>query len=315
MEIKKLAQEVFEIEAKEIANLSHRLTDDFEKSINAILESSGKLIVSGMGKSGIIGKKIAATLASTGTPSFFLHPGEAYHGDLGMIEENDILLLISNSGETDEVLKLIPFLKHQKNCTISMSSNDDSTLAKNTNYHLNIAVEKEACPLFLAPTSSTTATLVMGDALAVTLMKLRDSKEENFAKFHPGGSLGRRLLTTVGDVMKKHELPITNSNATIKEVIQRITEGKLGLVVVTDENGINGVITDGDIRRAMEYKEKEFFGLLAKNLMSLHPKVIDESEKLITASTIMSENKINSLLVVNAMNDFVGVVQMYDLGV
>ena len=315
MEIKKLAQEVFEIEAKEIANLSHRLTDDFEKSINAILESSGKLIVSGMGKSGIIGKKIAATLASTGTPSFFLHPGEAYHGDLGMIEENDIVLLISNSGETDEVLKLIPFLKHQKNCTISMSGNNDSTLAKNTNYHLNIAVEKEACPLFLAPTSSTTATLVMGDALAVTLMKLRDFKEENFAKFHPGGSLGRRLLTTVGDVMKKHELPITNSNATIKEVIQRITEGKLGLVVVTDKNGINGVITDGDIRRAMESREKEFFGLLAKNLMSLHPKVIDESEKLITASTIMSENKINSLLVVNAVNDFVGVVQMYDLGV
>ena len=315
MEIKKLAQEVFEIEAKEIANLSHRLTDDFEKSINAILESSGKLIVSGMGKSGIIGKKIAATLASTGTPSFFLHPGEAYHGDLGMIEENDIVLLISNSGETDEVLKLIPFLKHQKNCTISMSGNNNSTLAKNTNYHLNIAVEKEACPLFLAPTSSTTATLVMGDALAVTLMKLRDFKEENFAKFHPGGSLGRRLLTTVGDVMKKHELPITNSNATIKEVIQRITEGKLGLVVVTDKNGINGVITDGDIRRAMESREKEFFGLLAKNLMSLHPKVIDESEKLITASTIMSENKINSLLVVNAMNDFVGVVQMYDLGV
>ena len=315
MEIKKLAQEVFEIEAKEIANLSHRLTDDFEKSINAILESSGKLIVSGMGKSGIIGKKIAATLASTGTPSFFLHPGEAYHGDLGMIEENDIVLLISNSGETDEVLKLIPFLKHQKNCTISMSGNNNSTLAKNTNYHLNIAVEKEACPLFLAPTSSTTATLVMGDALAVTLMKLRDFKEENFAKFHPGGSLGRRLLTTVGDVMKKHELPITNSNATIKEVIQRITEGKLGLVVVTDKNGINGVITDGDIRRAMESREKEFFGLLAKNLMSLQPKVIDESEKLITASTIMSENKINSLLVVNAMNDFVGVVQMYDLGV
>ena len=314
MEIKKLAQEVFEIEAKEIANLSLRLTDDFEKSINAILESSGKLIVSGMGKSGIIGKKIAATLASTGTPSFFLHPGEAYHGDLGMIEENDVVLLISNSGETDEVLKLIPFLKHQKNCTISMSGNDNSTLAKNTNYHLNIAVEKEACPLFLAPTSSTTATLVMGDALAVTLMKLRDFKEENFAKFHPGGSLGRRLLTTVGDVMKKHELPITNFNATIKEVIQRITEGKLGLVVISDENGINGVITDGDIRRAMESREKEFFGLLAKDLMSLHPKLIDESEKLITASTIMSENKINSLLVVNAVNDFVGVVQMYDLG-
>ena len=315
MDIKKLAQEVFEIESKEIANLSKRLTDDFEKAINAILQSSGKLIVSGMGKSGIIGKKIAATLASTGTPSFYLHPGEAYHGDLGMIEENDIVLLISNSGETDEVLKLIPFLKHQKNCTISMSGNDDSTLAKNTNYHLNIAVDKEACPLFLAPTSSTTATLVMGDALAVTLMKLRDFKEENFAKFHPGGSLGRRLLTTVGDVMKKKSLPIISSQAAIKEVIQRISEGKLGLVVIIDNNKIIGIITDGDIRRTMESREKDFFNLKAEDLMSNHPKLIYETDKLISASNIMSQHKINSLLVVNETNDLVGVVQVYDLGV
>jgi arabinose-5-phosphate isomerase len=315
MDIKKLAQEVFEIESKEIANLSKRLTDDFEKAINAILQSSGKLIVSGMGKSGIIGKKIAATLASTGTPSFFLHPGEAYHGDLGMIEENDIVLLISNSGETDEVLKLIPFLKHQKNCTISMSGNDDSTLAKNTNYHLNIAVDKEACPLFLAPTSSTTATLVMGDALAVTLMKLRDFKEENFAKFHPGGSLGRRLLTTVGDVMKKKNLPIISSQAAIKEVIQRISEGMLGLVVIIDNNKIIGIITDGDIRRTMESREKDFFNLKAEDLMSNQPKLIYETDKLISASNIMSQHKINSLLVVNESNDLVGVVQVYDLGV
>ena len=315
MDIKKLAQEVFEIESKEVANLSKRLTDDFEKAINAILQSSGKLIVSGMGKSGIIGKKIAATLASTGTPSFFLHPGEAYHGDLGMIEENDIVLLISNSGETDEVLKLIPFLKHQKNCTISMSCSDDSTLAKNTNYHLNIAVDKEACPLFLAPTSSTTATLVMGDALAVTLMKLRDFKEENFAKFHPGGSLGRRLLTTVGDVMKNKNLPIISSQATIKEVIQRISEGLLGLVVIIDNNKIMGIITDGDIRRTMESREKDFFNLKAEDLMSNHPKLIYESDKLISASNIMSQHKINSLLVVNESNDLVGVVQVYDLGV
>jgi len=315
MDIKKLAQEVFEIESKEIANLSKRLTDDFEKGINAILQSSGKLIVSGMGKSGIIGKKIAATLASTGTPSFFLHPGEAYHGDLGMIEENDIVLLISNSGETDEVLKLIPFLKHQKNCTISMSGNDDSTLAKNTNYHLNIAVDKEACPLFLAPTSSTTATLVMGDALAVTLMKLRDFKEENFAKFHPGGSLGRRLLTTVGDVMKKKNLPIISSQAAIKEVIQRISEGKLGLVVIIDNNKIIGIITDGDIRRTMESREKDFFNLKAEDLMSIHPKLIYDTDKIISASNIMSQHKINSLLVVNETNDLVGVVQVYDLGV
>ena len=315
MDIKKLAQEVFEIESKEIANLSKRLTDDFEKVINAILQSSGKLIVSGMGKSGIVGKKIAATLASTGTPSFFLHPGEAYHGDLGMIEENDIVLLISNSGETDEVLKLIPFLKHQKNCSISMSNNDDSTLAKNTNYHLNIAVDKEACPLFLAPTSSTTATLVMGDALAVTLMKLRDFKEENFAKFHPGGSLGRRLLTTVGDVMKKKNLPIISSQASIKEVIQRISEGKLGLVVIIDNNKIIGIITDGDIRRTMESREKDFFNLKSEDLMSNHPKLIYDTDKLISASNIMSQHKINSLLVVNQSNDLVGVVQVYDLGV
>ena len=315
MDIKKLAQEVFEIELKEIANLSKRLTDDFEKAINAILQSSGKLIVSGMGKSGIIGKKIAATLASTGTPSFFLHPGEAYHGDLGMIEENDIVLLISNSGETDEVLKLIPFLKHQKNCTIYMSNNDNSTLAKNTNYHLNIAVDKEACPLFLAPTSSTTATLVMGDALAVTLMKLRDFKEENFAKFHPGGSLGRRLLTTVGDVMKKKNLPIISPQATIKEVIQRISEGMLGLVVIIDNNKIIGIITDGDIRRTMESREKDFFNLKAEDLMSIHPKLIYDTDKLISASNIMSQHKINSLLVVNESNDLMGVVQVYDLGV
>ena len=315
MDIKKLAQEVFEIESKEVANLSKRLTDDFEKAINAILQSSGKLIVSGMGKSGIIGKKIAATLASTGTPSFFLHPGEAYHGDLGMIEENDIVLLISNSGETDEVLKLIPFLKHQKNCTISMSCSDDSTLAKNTNYHLNIAVDKEACPLFLAPTSSTTATLVMGDALAVTLMKLRDFKEENFAKFHPGGSLGKRLLTTVGDVMKKENLPIISSQATIKEVIQRISEGKLGLVVIIDNNKIMGIITDGDIRRTMESREKDFFNLKAEDLMSSQPKLIYDTDKLISASNIMSQYKINSLLVVNESYDLVGVVQVYDLGV
>ncbi len=314
MDIKKLAKEVFEIEAKEIASLSHKLTDDFEHAIHAIHQSSGKLIISGMGKSGIIGKKIAATLASTGTPSFFLHPGEAYHGDLGMIEHNDIVLLISNSGETDEILKLIPFLKYQKNCTISMSGNEESSLAKNTKYHLNISVEKEACPLLLAPTSSTTATLVMGDAIAVTLMKLRDFKEENFAKFHPGGSLGRRLLTTVGDVMKKQELPTINSNVTIKKVIQSITEGKLGLVVVLEEHNIKGIITDGDIRRAMESQEKEFFSLKAKDLMSTDPKLIDVHEKLITASAIMSKNKINSLLVVNTNNDFVGVVQMYDLG-
>jgi arabinose-5-phosphate isomerase len=268
-----------------------------------------------MGKSGIIGKKIAATLASTGTPSFFLHPGEAYHGDLGMIEKEDILLLISNSGETDEVLKIIPFLKSQGNITISMSGNPKSTLAINTNYHLNISIKKEACPLNLAPMSSTTATLVMGDAIAVALMKLRDFKDENFAKFHPGGSLGRRLLTKVENVMEKEKLPICDENTNIKHIISTITDGKSGLVVIMDDNKIKGIITDGDIRRAMETKEDNFFSLIAKDLMSKNPKTISKDAKLTTASDIMSENKINSLLVVDENDIFIGIVQMYDLGI
>lgn len=314
MDIKNIAKDVFRIESQEIANLSNLLTDDFEKAIKAVLSTTGKFIISGMGKSGIIGKKIAATLASTGTPSFFLHPGEAYHGDLGMIETDDIVLLISNSGETDEVLKLIPFLKSQGNITISMSGNPASTLAQNTNYHLNVAVEHEACPLQLAPTSSTTATLVMGDAIAVALMKLRDFKDEHFAKFHPGGSLGRRLLTKIENVMKKDNLPIITKDANVKEIIHKITDGKCGLVVIIEENKIIGIITDGDIRRVMESQEENFFNLIAKDIMSISPKQINKDEKLVIASEIMSNNKINSLLVVDDMQKLVGIVQMYDLG-
>ena len=315
MNIKYIAKEVFEIEAQQMLNVSKLLNDDFEKATKSVYESKGKFIISGMGKSGIIGKKIAATLASTGTPSFFLHPAEAYHGDLGVIEAEDIILLISNSGETDEVLKLIPFLKMQRNITISMSGKPDSTLAKNTTYHLNIAVEKEACPLQLAPTSSTTATLVMGDAIAIALMKLRGFKDENFARFHPGGSLGRKLLTKVEDVMKKENLPICNENSSIKNVIHKITDGKCGLVVVADDNIIKGIITDGDIRRAMENNEDNFFTLEASSLMSINPKTIKSNEKLIVASEVMSYTKINSLLVVNELDQFVGIVQMYDIGI
>lgn len=315
MNILSIAKEVFEIESKEISNLSNLLTEDFEQSINAVLNANGKFIISGMGKSGIIGKKIAATLASTGTPSFFLHPGEAYHGDLGMIEKDDIILLISNSGETDEVLKLIPFLKVQGNITISMTGKPNSTLALNTNFHLNVAVEKEACPLQLAPTSSTTATLVMGDAIAVALMKSRDFQDKDFAQFHPGGSLGRRLLTKIENVMKKENLPICEKDINIKEVIHKITDGKCGLVVVVENKLIEGVITDGDIRRSMENSEDKFFSLKANNLMSKNPKTVNKNEKLTIASEIMNENKVNSLLVVNDQNEFVGVVQMYDLGI
>jgi len=315
MNINDIAKEVFEIESNEIAKLSKLLTDDFSKAINAILNTKGKFIISGMGKSGIIGKKIAATLASTGTPSFFLHPGEAYHGDLGMIEKDDILLLISNSGETDEILKLIPFLKSQKNIIIAMSGKPTSTLAQNSNYHLNISIDKEACPLQLAPMSSTTATLVMGDAIAASLMKVRNFKDENFALFHPGGSLGRRLLTKIKDVMKTDNLPICNEESVAKDIIHKITDGKCGLVVVLENKTIKGIITDGDIRRVMESQEEKFFKLEAKDIMTKSGKMIQEDGKLIEASNIMSQNKINSLIVVNKNDELSGIVQMYDLGI
>jgi len=314
MSIKKIAQEVFTIESKAIANLSNLLTDDFEKSVKDILKCKGKLIISGMGKSGIIGKKIAATLASTGTPSFFLHPGEAYHGDLGMVEKDDMVLLISNSGETDEVLKLIPFLKVQGNIMVAMSGNVNSTLAKNATYHLNVTVKKEACPLQLAPTSSTTATLVMGDALAVALMKQRDFQDTDFAQFHPGGSLGRRLLTRVEDVMTKENLPVVSKETSVKELIQIISSARLGLAIVVESKSIIGIVTDGDIRRAMESLEEKFFRLSAEELMSKRPKCIDKREKLTIVQKLMTELKVNSLLVVDK-KELVGVVQIYDLDI
>jgi arabinose-5-phosphate isomerase len=308
-----IAKEVFKIESRAIANLTQQLDSDFEEAVNAILNSKGKLIISGMGKSGIIGKKIAATMASTGTPSFFLHPAEAYHGDLGMIEREDIVLLISNSGETDEILKLIPFLKEQKNIIVAMSGKVNSTLAKNATYHLNISVEKEACPLQLAPTSSTTATLVMGDALAISLMSLRGFKESDFAQFHPGGSLGRRLLTRIEDVMRSKNLPIVERSSSVKEIIHTMSKGRLGLAIVLEEHEIVGIITDGDIRRAMEEFEDSFFRLKAEDLMSKNPKTVKRREKLLTAQALMNQFKVNSLLVVNEENLLCGVVQIYDL--
>lgn len=314
MDILKRAKEVFKIEAEAIANLELNLEDDFEEAVEAILCCQGKLIISGMGKSGIIGKKIAATMASTGTPSFFLHPGEAYHGDLGMIEPDDMILLISNSGETDEVLRLIPFFKARGNKTIAMSGNPLSTLAKNSTYHLNISVQKEACPLQLAPTASTTATLVMGDALAITLMEARQFKETDFAQFHPGGSLGRRLLTTVSDVMKKENLPLVTLDTTIQTIVQQISSGRLGLVVVMDKHRIEGVVTDGDIRRAMEDNQEGFFALKASDLMSRNPKSIERHAKLTMAQKLMTDLKVNSLLVTQE-HKLVGVVQIYDIGV
>jgi arabinose-5-phosphate isomerase len=315
MDINGIAKEVFTIEAEEILNLSNNLTDDFKGAVEAILNSRGKLIVSGMGKSGIIGKKISATMSSTGTPSFFLHPAEAYHGDLGMVERSDIVLLISNSGESDEVLRVIPFFKSNGNIIIGMSGNPDSTLAKNSNFHLNIGVKKEACPLQLAPTSSTTATLVMGDALAIALMRLRGFRDRDFAKFHPGGSLGRRLLTKVKDVMHKSNLPICSKDTNIKDIVQIVSQGKLGLVVIVEDKKIIGIITDGDIRRAMESREEEFFSIRAEDIMTQNPKMIRADTKLTDAQKLMEQFKVNSLLVSNPKEELIGIVQIYDLGI
>lgn len=307
------AKTVFQIEAEAIANLVNQIDNDFKQAAEDILNSQGKLIVSGMGKSGIIGKKMAATFASTGTPSFFLHPGEAYHGDLGMIEAKDVVLLISNSGETDEVLKLIPYLQHHQIKTISMTGNPESTLAKNTHYHLNIAVPKEACPLQLAPTSSTTATLVMGDGLAVVLMQLRNFKDENFAQFHPGGSLGRRLLTRIKDVMHSTDLPICSPTDPMQTVVSEISRGKCGLAVVQQDNTIVGIVTDGDVRRCMEAHSQRFFQLSVADIMTQSPKTIEQNSKLQTAQELMTTHKINSLLVLDDEGKLAGVVQLYDV--
>ncbi|BDD05700.1 KpsF/GutQ family sugar-phosphate isomerase [Aureibacter tunicatorum] len=308
------AEKVFEIEAKAIADLKKNLTEDFEKAVKEILAGDGKLVISGMGKSGIIGKKIAATLASTGTPSFFMHPGEAFHGDLGMVTPEDVVIVISNSGETNEMLNIIPFFKDNGNTLIAMTGNPESTLAKNSNYHLNIAVEEEACPLSLAPTSSTTATLVMGDALAVALMYERGFKAENFARFHPGGSLGKRLLTNASTLMKSENLPIISKEDNTKTIIAKITEGRLGLAIVMQEESIAGIITDGDIRRAMESKEENFFQLTAEELMTPNPKTIASQAKIAEAEELMNHYKINSLLVAED-NKLLGVLQIYDINV
>lgn len=306
------AKETFDIEAKSISELVHLLTADFEGAINAILQSKGKLIVTGMGKSGIIGRKMAATFSSTGTPSFFVHPGEAYHGDLGMIQKADVVLAISNSGETDELLKVIPFFLANGNQVIGMSGNPTSTLAKNTHFHINVHVAQEACPLDLAPTSSTTATLVMGDAMAVALMKERNFQPENFAQFHPGGSLGRKLLMKVKDVMRSADLPKVTPESDMEAVIHAITHGRLGLVLVETNGMLKGVITDGDLRRGMIKNKATFLDFKASDLMTDSPISVQSEVKLKTAEELMMERKVNTLLVVEN-NKCVGVLQVYDL--
>ena len=305
--------DVFDDEIKSAKNvISNFNQENINKIIDEILHSSGRLIVSGIGKSGLIGKKIAATLASTGTSSFFIHSTEAYHGDLGMINQNDILLLISYSGESDDVLKVLSFCNENEIKTISVTGNENSTLAKNSNYFINSNIISEACPLDLAPTSSTTATLIIGDAIAVTLMKAKKFTEADFAKYHPGGKIGKRLLTKVKDVMKTDKLPILDKNMDISDIIYNISNSGYGIGFLLQNKNIIGVITDGDIRRAIKLelnlKKIQLQSLINKNFKFTRP-----DSNLHEVKNIMQTNKIITLPVIDTDNTLVGLVQYYDI--
>ena len=298
-------------EAQAVLDLIPQLDDDFDKAVRLILECQGKVIVTGVGKSGHIGAKIAATLASTGTPSFFVNPLDVYHGDLGVMSKGDVVVAISNSGQTDELLRFIPMVLHLGIPIIAMTGNAQSLLAKYATCHLNISVRKEACPLNLAPTSSTTATLVMGDALAVALMEMRHFQPQDFAQFHPGGELGKRLLTTAQDVMLTENLPVLSAAMQLGDAIILVSKGKLGLGVAVKDNRVEGSITDGDIRRAMEKWQKDFFSHTVGDIMTRHPKRVGVEAKISEIQKLMNRHKIHSVLVTDDDERLLGIVDRY----
>lgn len=295
--IKKIAEQVFAIEAQAIQNLTQQITDDFEKAIHCLSSCKGRIIICGIGKSGLVGKKIAATLASTGSPSFFLHPSEAIHGDLGMLMAEDCFVSISNSGETDEILQILPYIQQVKIPHIALVGNPNSTIAQHADYVLNIGVKEEASPISAVPMASTTATMAMGDAIATALIVLKNFNEKDFARFHPGGSLGKKLVTPIANEMKTKDLPVAFLKTDIKNIIVAISQGMFGLVVIVNEiNEILGIITDGDLRRALnKFSNNSFFELSAKDLMTPHPKTIKSQSPLWEAEQLMLQYKITAL--------------------
>lgn len=307
-----IAQQTLDIEIAALKAMRQRLDHRINQAVEMVLEMRGRVVVVGMGKSGIIGQKIAATLASTGTPAFFVHPGEAFHGDLGMIKPIDVALLISNSGETEEVLRILPFLQYQKNKIIAMTGKMQSTLAQHADVVLDVGVEREACKNNLAPTSSTTNTLAMGDALAVALTEKRNFQPEDFARFHPGGSLGRRLLTRVQDVMCKEPLPVCAPTSSFREVVNAITYGRLGLTLVMDDEVLCGIITDGDVRRAFDTYE-DVKSLHAEKIMTANPLTITADTRFADAESYMREKKVSALVVQDTAGKTVGVLQIFGL--
>ena len=287
------------------------LGNEFVKAVESMNTTSTHIIVCGMGKSGLVGRKISSTLASTGTPSIFLHPAEAIHGDLGKVQKKSVVLLISYSGETGEIIALIPALKRLDVTIIGLTGVKNSTLALKSDIVLDTSVDREACPLNLAPTTSTMITMVLGDALAVSLMELKDFKQEDFALTHPGGSLGRRLLSSVKDEMKQVNLPFIDQNSIVQDVLVKMTEGRLGLALVGTKEELKGVITDGDIRRAL-IDNKNFSELKARDLMNSNPLTALESDNLQVAEKRMREAKVQCLIVKNPMNEVVGVIQIFE---
>lgn len=315
MNIIDIAKRVLKVEADAILALTGKLNSSFEEAVNAIFKSKGRVVVTGMGKSGLVGKKIAATLASTGTPAFFLHPAEAIHGDIGMVTAEDVIIAISNSGETEELVGIIPFLKRFNVSLISMTGNPNSTLSKAADITLDVSVKEEACPLGIVPTASTTATLAMGDAIAVALLMKRGYKEEDFAFFHPGGSLGKKLFIKVKDLMHTGDaLPQVSPDISMTKAVMEISSKRLGVAIVVDsDKKILGVITDGDLRRGIEKWGKAVFDMKAGEVMTKNPKTISEDELAAKALSIMENKSITSLAVPDEAGKAKGIIHLHDI--
>jgi arabinose-5-phosphate isomerase len=310
-----IAKKVLKTEAEAVLALTGKLDSTFEKAVEIICRSKGRVVVSGMGKSGLVGKKIAATLASTGTPAFFLHPAEAIHGDLGMVTSDDVVIAISNSGETDELVSLIPFLKRFNVGLISMTGTPGSTLSRLADVSLDISVKEEACPLGIVPTASTTATMAMGDALAVALLMKRGYKEEDFAFLHPGGSLGKKLFVKVRDLMHSgNALPVVSQEMSMTKAVMEISSKRLGVAVVADaDSKVLGIVTDGDLRRGIEKWGKAVFDMKAGEVMTRNPKTISEDELAAKALSIMEEHSITALVVRDDEGKARGVIHLHDI--
>jgi arabinose-5-phosphate isomerase len=309
------AKKVLKIESGAISALIDRIDDKLIKAIDIISTCTGRVVVTGMGKSGLIGKKIAATLASTGTPALFLHPAEGGHGDIGMVTKGDVVIVISNSGETDEIIRILPVLARLDIKLIALTGNPASTLARASDVVLDVSVKEEACPMGLVPTASTTAALAMGDALAVTLLSKRGFKEEDFAFFHPGGNLGRRLLLTVGNLMHAGDsIPSVNIKTLMKDAIIEISSKRLGMTIVTDSDfRLQGIITDGDLRRGLEKWGDKFFSLSAEDVMTRNPKTIMRDTLAVKAISIMEKYSITSLIVLDPGGKVEGIVHLHDI--